>query len=248
MKYIIYLSLLISLVSCKKDCPAPLPGNTIYQDIPSKYSGLFSIKMFKEHSTFFNLSSYPDSVIDISISTYNDKTNYLGSEYDFSPVSSVSVTNTPNLSLGSSDYSTNLLSASDVYPYSFLGYFKSIHYYIDSPKYGVISLDDIRPEPTFTNQNSIPLNFSISNSYTLSLNGLTNCNYALLFLGDELYRKILPSNPVTKFYASELNYANVGDTLGLTIQLYNEKDSLISGNIFKLRKVMSHDYHVICIP
>lgn len=242
MKYIIYLSLLISLFSCKKECPAPLPGNTIYQNVIGKtYSGNFTTRMATHHYNTTN----SDSIFNSYVYIYDTPTDLMGT--NTSTLNSLSVNNetcyySPPFYVTSSFNQTlnnNLFLL------------QNVNYNINSSKYGIFTLTDNRAIPTFTNQNSISLSFSQTNPYILTLNGLTNCTYATVFLelnDRPVIRKITPSNTTTKFYYSEIESFSIGDSTRLYIELVNESDTIISGNRFKLQKNVIHNYSLKFIP
>ena len=246
--------MVLFLYSCKKEtCPAPIPGKVIDQDVIGEYGACIEAGMTKN----YNLSYYwmHDSSGEIDISVFNipttkpihgyNQTSIIDSIYinghDFSPYG-LSV---PYYSIR---VDSSLLTPSNY----FANYFKSINYKIQSSKYGIINYIDNRTIPNFTNFNSIPLSFSNSSPYTLSLTGVTNCNlitaYMSEYLSNDVSRSIPIINSTTKFYPSEFFNTAVGQKLNLSIELISEKDTVIFGCKIKTRKAIRYLYQLTCVP
>lgn len=228
---------LSTLISCKKkeECPGPKPGQTIINDVPGQYSGFFTSFLECNHT------SSQDTIIECYMTFFNTPVNHSG--YAQSTVNSIDVngqyTDDYSFSYYCSVYYDSLT------PISFKNFFNNLNYNFSSSKFGTISLCDNQFTGNFSNSNSIPLTFSNSNPYIITLNNVTNCTKIIISINNgagDIERTILPSNPTAKFYASELNNTAVGNNVGLSVFLISSKDTTINGFKFKTEKNIEHRY------
>jgi hypothetical protein len=245
MKLFNVFLVLFVLIGCKKkeDCPGPKAGQTIINDVSGEYSGLFETTIQYNHS-----SNQQDTTITSFLSFFNTPiSNSFGSgslstiadTVDIADVNGYFAYNYSNYYYVSIDnYMANPSN-------SCKNIFNNLIYNFSSTKFGTISLNDHQLSGSFTNITSIPLTFSNSNPYTLTLNNLTNCSKITVEINDGVLiasRTVLPSNPNVKFYASEIINTTPGNITTLNISLINSKDTTINGYKFKLKKNIRHSY------
>lgn len=228
------------MISCKKETvqPDPIPGKTVVKHSQGTYSGYISSTLRIKRWP----GSTKDSSLRVSVCMYNDPTlDFVAS----SSLNSASV-NTHPLTFDGHSYSETL----DYWNMStpFLPECRAINYNINSPVHGTINLVDSRPLPSFSNHNTVPLNFSKSQGYTLTLNNLSNCNGIEARIGLNMaYRSISILTPSLKFYDSELLNTATGNTIELEIILHQAKDSVVNGKKLYLDKQVIQSYQLTFI-
>lgn len=239
MRILFLLFALSIFSSCKKkeDCPAPLAGQTIINDIPGIYSGYFKTTIDYNHG-----ASYQDTVIESLVYFHNTPTdNY---ETTTSSVNSLEVNG--QSAFNSQYYYYFSINYDLSNPVSLKGLFNNINYNFNSSTFGTIAINDVRSGGNFSNNMSIPLNFSNSSPYVITLNNITNSTKIKIDIynsgGGIVERIVLPTNPTAKFYASEFNNTTVGSSTGMDVSLINTKDTTINGFKFKLEKTVRHKY------
>ncbi len=232
--------LLTLLVSCKKEevQPDPIPGKTVVKHSQGTYSGYLYSQA--------RIQRWPGNTRDTSLITgvciYDKPMFGFGTSSSLNSASA----NTRPLVFDGYSYSLNLDSWSSSAP--ILPEFRIINYSINSPAQGTINLVDSRPLPSFSNHNTVPLNFSKSQGYTLTLNNLANCTGIEARLGLNMaYRSVPVLNPSFKFYESELLNTATGNTIELEITLHQAKDSVINGKKLYLDKKVIQSYQLTFI-
>lgn len=235
----LFFALLI-IVSCKKKeaCPVPKAGQTIVNDVLGQYSGYFKTTIQYDHG----LTPPEDTSIVSQLYFYNTPTNNY--EYQTSTVNNVNL-NSYNYNYNDWWYEcyidNNLGNSLSAYA----SFFNNLVYSFNSPTFGSITFTDNRPGGNFSNSNSIPLIFSNSIPYIITLNNVTNCTKVLIGISDGsgiIERTVLPTNAVAKFYATEFLNTTPGNVSGLNISLINTIDTIINGHKFKLEKTIRHRY------
>lgn len=227
------------IVSCKKkeDCPAPKAGQTIVNDIPGTYSGYFTTTINYNHGL-----NYKDTTVESLLYFHDTPTNNY--ENTTSTVTSVDI---DGQSVSNFSYYYYFSAYYDsINPISLRGLFNNINYNFNSSSFGTININDVRIGGNFSNNMSLPLNFSNSTPYVISLNNITNTTKIKIDIynagGGIVERIVLPTNPTAKFYASEFNNTSVGSSTGMDVSLINMKDTIINGFKFKLEKIVRHRY------
>lgn len=235
MRQLIYILLMVVLFACKKKTtPDPIPGKVIAKYTPGTYSGYLSSKLNIHHEP----GNLNDSSIYSQVAVYENP---------------VVVTGAPSSVINSVDVNTHPLSKTNNFYYadlfgedissSFLAEYRSLNYSINSSKLGMITFSDNRPFPSYSNHNSIPLNFSKSAGYSLTLNGLSNCTGIEVRVGVNMaYRITSPLNPSFKIHESELLDVVVGDKTVLYVVLRQSKDTVINGRKFQINKEVEQSY------
>lgn len=232
--------------ACKKEtCPAPIPGKVTDQVVIGEYGACLETELTINHS--FG----PDSAGEIDISVFDTLTTkpLHGEGQTSSTIDSISVNGLDFPTYGFWYYYNFNIDSTLLAPSNhFANFCKSINYKIRSPKYGVINYIDNSAIPSFTNFNAIPLTFSNSSPYILTLSGVANCNLITAYIYYDSPKNISLTNSTTKFYASEFFNTAVGQKLSLTIKLISDKDTIISGCKIKSRKTVYHCYQLTCVP
>lgn len=236
----VFTILLTLVVSCKKETvqPDPVPGQTIVKHSQGTYSGYIYSEL--------RVRRWPGNTRDTSLKT--GVCIYDKPMFGFGTSSSLNSASANTYPLVFDGYSYSLSLDSWNISTSYLPEYRAINYNINSPVHGNISVVDNRPLPSFSNHNTVPLNFSKSQGYTLTLNNLANCTGIEARLGLNMaYRSVPVLNPSFRFYESELLNTATGNTIELEITLHQAKDSVINGKKIYLDKEIIQSYQLTFI-
>jgi hypothetical protein len=238
IREVLSYTLLITLfVSCKKETvqPDPIPGKTVVKQSQGTYSGY----IYSELRIQRRPGNPNDSSIRTNVRVYDKPVFGFGAT---STLNSASANMRP-LPFGGYAYDLSLYSGDISTP--FLSEHRTINYSMNSPVLGSIGFVDNRPLPSFSNHNTVPLSFSKSQGYSLTLNGLANCSSIEARIGLNMtYRSVSSLNPSFKFYDSELINTAIGDKQSLDLVLHQGKDTIIGGRKFYIDKQVTQSYQL----
>lgn len=231
IRFVITYTFLFGLfVSCKKETvqPDPIPGKVIIKKSPLTHSGYIETSLTINYET----GNVMDTSLTSSIYLYDATITNPSQSVHLNSFLFDSYSTTYHLWLTSGEISTPFLSE-----------YRSLKYSGVLPGTGNFTMKDNRPLGSFSNQNTVPLNFSKSNGYTCTLNNVANCDFIEARIGlNQTYRYFSIQSPTFKFFDSEILNSTLGSQTSLKITLIAEKDTVINNKKFFMRKNVTHNY------